>query len=133
MFKQALFLQVLLLAGVSAVAAQSQVVEIRAIGEYRIANGEDAETAKQLAQIAARRKVLHDAAGRLAEIPDVKAIPFRPNQIEAFLPTVVEVEEGTARAEQTLYRSDASLHLNIADALRRLDQRRKDPNAVTGL
>ena len=133
MFRQALFLQVLLLAGAGSIPAQSQIVEIRAAGEYRMANGEDAETARQLAQIAARRKVLHDAALRLAEIPEVKAIPFKANQIEAFLPTVVEVEEGAARAEQTLYRSEASLHLNIADVSRRLDQLRKDPNAVMGL
>lgn len=133
MFRQALFVQVLLLASAWPVAAQSQVVEIRATGEYRMANGESAEAAQQLALIDARRKILHDAALRLAQSPEVKAMPFRPNQIDAFLPTIVEVTEGATRAEQPLYRSEVSLRLNIAEAAVRLDQLRKDQGAAAAL
>jgi tetratricopeptide (TPR) repeat protein len=133
MFRQALFLQVLLLIGAWPGAAQSPTVELRATGEYRMANGGDAETARQMALMDARRKVLHDAALRLAEAPEVKAIPFRPNQIDAFLPAIVEVEAGAARAEQALYRSEVSLRLSIAETARHLDQLRKDQGAAAGL
>src|SRR5262245_6747215 len=80
---------VLLVVTVPAVA-ESNVVEIRAMGEHRIAAGETPEAAKQMALVEAGRNVLRDAITHLQGAPEVKALSLKTGQIEALLPVIME-------------------------------------------
>jgi tetratricopeptide (TPR) repeat protein len=125
------FLQVLLMTFALPAAAQSQTNQIRATAEYRAAAGETAETARQMALVEARRKVLRDAATQLQGTAEVKAVPLKANQIDAFLPAILQLEEEVAAG--TIHRANVLARLNPPQIARRLDQLRKDSTAAAGM
>jgi tetratricopeptide (TPR) repeat protein len=101
-----LFSQILLVAFALSAAAQPQALD------------ESPETARQMALIEARRSALRDATVRLRNTAEVKAVPLKANQLEAFLPTILQLDE---------------VPLNTPQIARRLDQLRKDSNAAGGM
>ena len=129
--KTARFLLTLTLATVSVLPAiaQSRVVEIQVTEEYRPAGAQTPEAARQRAAALAGRKVFRDAAVRLQEFPEVKAVPLKANQIDAFLPVIATLEEGPSSPGSI----QVLLRLRPDDIAQRLDQLRKDTNAATGL
>src|SRR5262245_21082441 len=115
----------------SSVFGQAQTIDVRASAEYRSARGETKETAARLAFAAAKYSALREAALRLQSAPEIKMVPLRANQLEAFLPGVVEVQQELSQSNDlpggASYRAGVSFHLTLSQIARHLDQLRKDP------
>jgi tetratricopeptide (TPR) repeat protein len=72
--------------------------------------------------------MFRDAVTYLQNTGEVKAVPLKPNQIDAFLPTIVVTEEETQADKVTVL-----VRLRTPEVARRLDQLRKDQNAAAGM
>jgi len=120
-------------------AAQSvrSIIQLEATGEYRTIASEASEAGKQLAVIAARQNLLRDAATRLRNNDEVKAVPLKPGELEALLPAILEIHQGRvqSRIEGTAANNSVTVTVRAepSQIAHRLEKLRQDPNAVTGL
>lgn len=132
---KALSCTVLLAISVAAFA-QSPLPEIRVTGEYAEVNGDTSDTAKQMALLVAERKAIEEAAAKLGNLPEVKALRLNAVQIDAYsigvLDSVTEAIRSSVQANRTVYRADVLIKLDDA-AVRRFIDLRKDRDATAAL
>ena len=122
---------VLVLAYATAAGAQSAAIELDVTGEHRLTAGDTAESARQLALVDARRKAWETAFLRLQDRSDVKALRLTQDQIEAFVPIVLEIREEHGQNSDNPQTVQVRLHgrMNLADVTRRMAGLRNDQDA----
>src|SRR5262245_58844594 len=114
--------------------SQTEKMDLRATGEHRIASSETVQFAEALATLTARHQLLKEAGKRLRDLPEIKAIPLKNDQVDALASTIVEVQTlHDDKADSSLYRVNAVAHLNPSLVALRLNQLRKDRNATAEL
>jgi tetratricopeptide (TPR) repeat protein len=98
----------IVVAAFAAVAAgQSQVIEVRA----------DGSTAKS--------KALKELITRLEATAEIKALRLKANQLQAFVPAIVRVQEESS--------SVVAIKVKVPEVALRLDRVRHDPTAANGM
>ena len=120
----------------SSAFAQSPATEIRVTGEHQVAAIDTPESAKQLALVDAERRLLREASARLQDLPEVRALQLRPNQLDAYTAALVDIQEQSTRtptASPAVYRVDVLLRLQVDEMLRRLRRLHKDQDASSTL
>jgi tetratricopeptide (TPR) repeat protein len=122
-----------LLIPASSAVAQSPAVEIRVTGEHRIAPNETPETARALALGDAAHKTLVKAVALLQDRADVKALRLTPNQLDAYVTALVNVQEPVTPPafieSRTSCRVDVRVRLDASGTAHRLERLRKDQEA----
>src|SRR5687768_16434964 len=89
---------IVLAASIESAAGQSPRMEFSAAADYRAATPGSTEAARERALALARRDVVKAAALQLQRLPEVQAVPLKPNHLEALLSVVVAAEEESASA-----------------------------------
>jgi tetratricopeptide (TPR) repeat protein len=122
---------VLVLAYATAAGAQSATIEFDVTGEHRLTTGDTGESARQLALVDARRKAWETAFLRLQDRSDVKALRLTQDQIEAFVPIVLEIREEHGQNSDNARAVQVRLHgrMNVGDVTRRMAGLRNDQDA----
>ena len=122
---------VLVLAYATAAGAQSATIEFDVTGEHRLTTGDTAESARQLAFVDARGKAWETAFLRLRDRSDVKALRLTQDQVEAFVPIVLEIREEHGQNSDNPQTVQVRLHgrMNLADVTRRMAGLRNDQDA----
>ena len=122
---------VLVLAYATAAGAQSATMEFDVTGEHRLTTGDTAESARQLAFVDARGKAWETAFLRLQDRSDVKALRLTQDQVEAFVPIVLEIREEHGQSSDNTQTVQVRLHgrMNLADVIRRMAGLRNDQDA----
>jgi tetratricopeptide (TPR) repeat protein len=119
-----------------AASAQSLAPDIQVTGEYAATGGDTAEIGKQMAQIAAERKSIEEAAAKIGNLPEVKAIQLNAAQVHAYAMGALEPVSGavrtSAQSNRTIYLADTLIKIDEA-AVRRVTVLRKDRDATTEL
>ena len=80
---------ILVLTFASSAFAQPTATEIRVTGEHPMAKIDTPDSAKQLALVDAERKMLLEAVARLQDLPEVKALHLKPNQLDAYAAAIL--------------------------------------------
>src|SRR5262249_46185584 len=74
---------------------------------------------------------------RLRNRDEVKGIPLKAGQLEAFLPAILEIEQGpiqsSRQGNRTTYKVTVTTTLEPSQLAHRLDKLRNDPDVVAGL
>jgi len=116
-----------------AASAQSPAPDIRGTAEYAAISGDTPDIAKQMAQVAAERKVVEEAAAALGNMPAVKALQLNAAQVHAYAIGALEPVSGAVRSSapsnRTIYSADASIKLDEA-TVHRFTELRKDRDAT---
>jgi tetratricopeptide (TPR) repeat protein len=119
-----------------AVSAQSLAPDIRVTGEYTATSGDTPGTAQQMAVVAAERKVIVEAASKIGNLPEVKALQLTAAELDAYgigaLEPVSEAAQTSVQSNRTLYRVDAVIKVDEV-SVRRFTVLRKDRDATAEL
>jgi tetratricopeptide (TPR) repeat protein len=117
-------------------SAQSLAPDIRVTGEYAATSGDTPDTAKQMAQVAAERKVIGEAAAKFGNLPEVKALQLNAAQLDAYgigaLEPVSEAARSSIQSNRTIYLADAVIKVDEG-SVRRFTILRKDRDATAEL
>jgi tetratricopeptide (TPR) repeat protein len=121
----------LVLAYATTAGAQSATIEFDVTGEHRLTTGDTTESARELAFVDARRNAWETALLRLQDRSDVKALRLTPDQIEAFVPIVLEIREEHGQNSGNPRTVHVRLHgrMNLGDVTRRMAALRNDQDA----
>ena len=119
-----------------AASAQSLAPDIRVTGEYAATNGDTPDTARQMAQVAAERKAIGEAAAKFGNLPEVKALQLSAAQLDAYgigaLEPVSQATRSSVQSNRTIYRTDTAIKID-EDSVRRFTILRKDRDATADL
>ncbi len=119
-----------------AASAQSLAPDIRVTAEYAAISGDTPETAKQMALFAAERKAIEEAAAKFGNLPEVKALQLKADQVDAYaigaLEPVSEAIRSSVQSDRTVYLADAEIKVDEA-AVHRFTVLRKDRDATSEL
>jgi tetratricopeptide (TPR) repeat protein len=128
---------ILVLTCATSAQAQSTTTVLRATGEHTPAVGDTADSARQLAQVDARIKLLQATLARVQADGAVKALRLRPGQLEAYVAVIVEMEEEPQQPRPAAGRGPVRVpmlvRLDHADVVRRMTLLRKDQDATQSL
>src|SRR4051812_9737958 len=101
-----------------AASAQSLAPDIRATGEYTATSGDTADTAKQMATLAADLKAVAEASVKIGNLPEVKALQLNAAQLDAYgigaLEPAPEAARSSVQSNRTIYRVDAVIKIDEA-------------------
>jgi len=121
----------------AAARAQSATIEFDVTGEHRMTKGDTDESARQLALVDARSKAWGTAVQRLQDRGDVKGLRLTPIQVEAFTPTLLEIEEQPAQSATGAAPRTARVRLHgrmdVGELTRRMAGLRNDQDAAFDL
>ena len=118
----------------AAARAQSATVEFDVTGEHRMTRGDTDESARQLALVDARRQAWGTAVQRLQDRGEVKSLRLTPVQVEAFMATLLEIQEQPTRSaiDAATRTARVRLHgrMDAGDVTRRMTGLRNDQDAA---